>query len=120
MKKMFTLSVLTISLMIFFTGCYKEQFGVNENYWLSKERGVVVYSSPYCSYYVVETANGYTVLRAWGSYKPYENAVVYGNFSNAGTRDMYNYTTGYVFSAEVKDYWLSYANADYEISYYCH
>ena len=120
MKRIFTLSFLTIGLFVFLSGCVKDRSYVDESYWLSKERGEVVYSDSYCPYYIVETANGYTVLRAFGSYKPYEGAIVYGNFSSFGTRDFYNRTSGIVFSAEVQEYWLSYFEAEDAISYYCY
>jgi hypothetical protein len=117
MKKIFTLSMVGI-VAIILTGCIKENIGFNENYWLSKERGVVVYSD-YCRYYVVHTAYGYTILRAPGNYQPYEGATVYGNFSNYGYRDFYNRSSGFVFSAEVVEYWLTYTQAQMAIYYYC-
>ena len=119
MKKIFTLSFATALTALLITGCIKDYGGVNESYWLAKERGEVLYSDAYCQYYVVETAYGYTILRAYGSYKPYEGAVVYGNFSNYGTRDFYNRSSGIVFTAEVRDYWLSYYEALDAINYYC-
>ena len=118
MKKIFTLSAITVFLTVLFSGCVKDNAGFNENYWLSKERGVVVYSD-YCEYYVVETAYGYAVLRAPGSYKPYEDEIVYGNFSNNGTRDFYNRSSGRIFSSDVTEYSLSYNEAQQAIYYYC-
>ena len=118
MKKIIILSALTFTLTVFLTGCTKGDLGYDENYWLSKERGVIVYSD-YCNYYVVETAYGYTILRAWDSYKPIEGAIVYGNFSNYGTQDFYNRSSRLVFTAEVKEYWLSYNQAQQSIYYYC-
>ena len=120
MKKIFTLSILTIGLVVFFTGCVKDRGYIDESYWLSKERGEVVYSDSYCQYYIVETAYGYTVLRAFSGYKPYEGTVVYGNFSNYGTRDFYNRSNGIVFTAEVQDYWLTYFEAQDAVDYYCY
>ena len=120
MKRIFTLSLVTIAIAAFFTGCYKDTGYVDESYWLSKERGEVVHSDPYCQYYVVETVYGYSVLRSFGGYKPYEGSVVYGNFSSVGTRDYYNRTTGLVYSAEVKEYWLTYLEAQDAIDYYCY
>jgi len=120
MKKIFTLSILTIGFVIFFTGCVKDRSYIDESYWLSKERGEVVYSDAYCQYYIVETTYGYTVLRAFGGYKPYEGTVVYGNFSNFGTRDFYNRSGGIVFTAEVQDYGLTYFEAQDAVDYYCY
>ena len=105
MKRIFTLSALTIGLLLFFTGCVKDRGYVDEGYWLNKERGEVVYSDPYCQYYIVETIYGYNVLRSFGGYKPYEGAIVYGNFGNFGTRDFYDRTSGIIFTAEVQEYW---------------
>ena len=118
MKKIFTLSLIILFLSGYFSGCIKEYPGYDENYWLSKERGVVVFSG-YCGYYVVETAGGYSILRATGSYKPYEGDIVYGNFSNYGIRDFYNRPYRRIFRAEVVEYWLSYIEAQQAIYYYC-
>ncbi len=121
MKKIFTLSAAFIMLTVFLTSCVRDNTIVvnEEDYWLSKERGEVVYSDSYCNYYVVETYNGYTIVRSYGGYKPYEGAIVYGNFSNAGTRDMYNRSSGYVFTGTVTDYWLTYIEAQDALDYYC-
>jgi hypothetical protein len=120
MKKIFTLSTVTLLTAIILGGCVKNvNVGFDESYWLSKERGEVVYSDSYCNYFVVETYNGYNIVESYGGYKPYEGAVVYGNFSTHGTRDMYNRTTGYVFSGTVTDYWLTYAEAQDALDYYC-
>ncbi len=120
MKRIFTLSVSFLLTAVLFTGCIRESFpNNNEDYWLSKEMGEVVYSDAYCNYYVVETYNGYTIVRAYGSYKPYEGSIVYGNFSSTGTRDMYNRSSGIVFTGTVTDYWMSYTDAQYALDYYC-
>ena len=121
MKKIFTLSAAFILLSVMLISCVRDNNinNNNENYWLSKERGEVVYSDSYCNYYVVETYNGYTIVRAYGSYKPYEGSIVYGNFSAMGTRDMYDRTSGYVFTGTVTDYWLTYIEAQDALDYYC-
>lgn len=122
MKKIFTLSLLAVGLSLFLTSCVKDSFnngGFDESYWLSKERGEVVYSDAYCSYYVVETYYGYNIVQAYGSYKPYEGAFVYGNFSSVGTRDIYNRSTGVIFTGIVTDYWLTYTQAQDALDYYC-
>lgn len=120
MKKVFTLSLSGIAFMILFSGCIKQRTDINESYWLAKERAVVVHTDPYCQYYVAETAYGYTILRAWSGYKPYEGSVLYGNFSNYGSRDFYNRSHGIIFTAEVMDYRLSYYDAQLAIEYYCY
>jgi hypothetical protein len=120
MKRIFTLSIMTIGLLVFFTGCVKNREYIDESYWLNKERGEVVFSDSYCSYYIVETDYGYTVLHAPSGYKPYEGAIVFGNFSNYGFRDFYSRSSGTVFSAEVVEYWLSYSEAQAAVDYYCY
>jgi hypothetical protein len=120
MKKIFTLSAIVFAVTLFLSSCVKNQYiGNDDNYWLSKEQGEVVYSDTYCSYYVIETYYGFTIVRTYGSYKPYEGSIVYGNFSSPGTRDMYNYSNGVVFTGTVTDYWLSYTEAQDALDYYC-
>src|SRR5678815_242919 len=102
MKKIFTLSILTIGLVMFFTGCVKNREYIDESYWLSKERGEVVLSDPYCQYFVIETYDGYTILHSYNGYKPNVGSIVYGNFSNYGTRDYYNRSNGVIYTAEIK------------------
>ena len=124
MKKIFTLSAPVVIGMLAFTlflsSCVKNSIpSNNESYWLSKEQGEVVYSDTYCSYFVVETYNGFNIVKAFSNYKPLEGSIVYGNFSNRGTRDMYNYSTGVVFTGTVTDYWLSYVEAQDALDFYC-
>ena len=91
MKKIFTFSAVALLAAFSFTGCTKERFvNVDEGYWLSRERGEVVYSDSYCNYYIVETVNGYSILRSYGGYKPYQESIIYGDFSYTGTGDIYN------------------------------
>lgn len=120
MKKIFTLSTLAIGLVLFFTGCVKNREYIDESYWLSKERGEVVYSDPYCQYFIIETFDGYTVLRSYSNYKPVEGSIVYGSFSNYGTRDFYNRSNGVIQTAEVKEYWLTYYEAQDAVDFYCY
>jgi len=120
MKKIFTLSIITIGLVLFFTGCVKNRDYVDESYWLTKERGEVVLSDPYCQYFVVETNYGYSILRSYNGYKPYEGSIVYGNFSNYGTRDYYDRSSGVIYTSEVIEYWLTYYDAQNAINYYCY
>ena len=121
MKKIFTLSVFSLIASIFLASCIRDSHygGINENYWLSKERGEVVYSDSYCNYFVVETTNGYDILRSYGGYKPFEQSILYGDLSYRGTREFYNRSTGVVFTATVTDYWLTYAEAQDALDYYC-
>jgi hypothetical protein len=122
MKRIFTLSAIVLSVTLFLSSCVKNQYHGDNNdnsYWLSKEQGEVVYSDTYCSYYVVETYYGFNIVRAYGSYKPYEGSIVYGNFSSPGTKDMYNQSSGVVFTGTVTDYWLSYIEAQDALDFYC-
>jgi len=123
MKRIFTLSALALTLTLTLASCVKDVYydggGFDEGYWLSKERGEVVYSDSYCNYYVVETYYGYTIIRSYGGYKPFEGSIVYGNFSNAGTRDIYNRSSGVIFTGTITDYWLSYTEAQNALDYYC-
>ena len=101
-------------------GCTKERFvSIDESYWLSRERGEVIYSQSFCNYYVVETNNGYTVIRSYGGYKPQEGSILYGDFSYTGTRDIYNRSGGYILTGTITDYWLSYNGALNALDYYC-
>ena len=67
----------------------------------------------------VETSYGYSVLRLYGDYTPYEQSLLYGNFEDYGSRKFYDHASGSVFSAEVVDYDLTYNGALDAINYYC-
>jgi hypothetical protein len=118
MKKVFTFSALAIVIALLFTSCVK-QAPFDDSYWLSKERGEVVYSSSACSHYIIQTVNGYSVIRAISS-RPYEGDVLYGDFSYAGVKDIYNRSGGYIMSGDVKEYWLTYSGAQDALNYYCY
>lgn len=121
MKKIFTLSIVTIIAVLVLSSCYKRTYiDQDERYWLSQERGQVVYSSPTCDFYVVQTYNGYEVIHSWDGYRPFEGTILYGNFSTYGTRSFYSPESGALVSGEVIDYWLSYASAQDEINQYCY
>ena len=121
MKKIFTLVTTALFTVLVFSACSKRTYIDNdEGYWLSKERGEVVYSSPSCSFYVIETYNGYTVISSTDGYRPFEGTIVYGNFSNYGHREFYNHSNGIIISGEVRDYWLGYAEAQQAVDYYCY
>lgn len=123
MKKIFTLSALLILTAAILAGCVKHGYDYgqdDDNYWLSKESGEVVYSDDYCPYYVVETYNGYTIIRATDGYAPYQGTILYGDLSRRGYRDLYSYSDDYIISGEITDYWLSYADAQYVIDNLCY
>ena len=118
MKKISTLSIFAVFFAFVFTGCVKHA-PFNEGYWLSKERGEVVYSTSSCPFYIVETANGYTVAASIGS-KPFVGDVLFGDFSYYGVKDVYNRTEGIIITADVKEYWLSYNGSQDALDYYCY
>ena len=95
-------------------------YGYDEDYWLSQERGEVVYSDSYCPYYVVESYNGYAVVRSTSGFTPIEGSTVYGDFSRRGYRDFYNRYDGTIIRGEVTDYWLTYGEAQYLIDNLCY
>ncbi len=119
MKKIFAYSVMALMAILLLSSCAKERINNNDNYWLSQERGDVVYSSNGCGYYVVETNYGYTIIRNQDGLRIYDGDVLYGNFGNYGTRDFLNYTTNQVTRGNVVDYDLSYNSALDAIDYYC-
>lgn len=121
MKKIFTLSATFLLAVVLLSSCVKERIvdTNNENNWLSKEEGEVVYSDATCNYWVVETYNGYNVVYTNSGSKPYEGDLLYGNFSNRGTRDMYNFSGKFVFTGTVIEYWLTYNQALDVLDYYC-
>jgi hypothetical protein len=122
MKKLFTISAILIVSLSLLAGCSKRgyDYGSDEDYWLTKERGEVVYSDSYCPYYVVETAYGYTIIRSSDSFMPFEGSIVYGDFSRRGYRDFYNRSNGTLVRGEVTDYWLTYGDAQYLIDRVCY
>lgn len=121
MKKIFTPVLVVVALLLTATGCTKRGYSdIDERYWLNQERGVVVYSSLDCSYYVVETYNGYTVMRASGGILPYEGDVLYGDLSHYGYSTFYNRSAGFLVNASVTEYWLNYYDAQYVIDSYCY
>ena len=119
MKKIFTYSVITVLAALLFTSCAKERVYDDRSYWLSQERGDVVYSSNSCGYYVVETSYGYTIIRNTDGLRIYDGDVVYGDFGAYGSRDFYNYTANLITRGRVVEYDLSYNAAQDAIDYYC-
>lgn len=120
MKRIFTLSLALIGMMVLLGSCTKRGFYPDEDYWLRQERGVVVYASNFCDYYVLETYNGYTIVRASAGFVPYEGDVIYGDLSSWGYGTLYNFTAGHTIQGTVTDYWLSYLAAENRIDSYCY
>jgi hypothetical protein len=120
MKRIFTITSLLILTVVLLSACTKSDYYYDEDYWLSRERGVVVYSDSYCPYYVVETRNGYTIINSQSGTTPYEGTTIYGDLSRIGSMDLYNYSDGTIIRGRVTDYWLSYNEAQNEIDYLCY
>jgi hypothetical protein len=119
MKKIILLIAPVVLLLV---SCSKQEIvrpPVDESYWLRQERGLVVASDFSCDYFVVETPRGYSVLRNWGGSSPFPGSVIYGNLSNYGASQYYNRSEGYIFEADVREYWLSYYTAMDEAEWYC-
>ncbi len=119
MKNFFTYSILAASVVALFSSCVKERVYDDNSYWLSQERGDVVYSSNYCGIYVVETNYGYTIIENLDGFRTYEADLMYGNFGGYGSRQFYNYTADIVTRGNVLEYDLSYYEAQDAIDYYC-
>jgi hypothetical protein len=92
---------------------------LDESYWLQKERGLVVYADNYCNYYIVETRSGYTVIQNWGGFTPMVGDWIMGDLNSWGTRQMYNYSSKYQITGNVKEYWLSWFTARDYIALQC-
>jgi hypothetical protein len=128
MKKTFTLrNILTGTgilalFVVVLSSCSRRAYygGDDIDYWMSKENGYVVYADTYCPYIVVETFNGYTIIRQTGGRVPFEGDEVFGDLSRRGYRDFYNYMDNSIFRGEVTDYWLSYSEAQYVIDNLCY
>lgn len=107
-------------MAVLFTSCVKEKVVYDDrSYWLSQERGDVVYSSNACGVYAVETNYGYTIIQNLDGFSTYEGDVVYGNFGGYGTRDFFNYTANTITRGNVLEYDLGYNAASDAIDYYC-
>src|ERR1700712_1528536 len=120
MKKIFTYLILAVLVAFLFTSCAKERVVYDDHsYWLSQERGDVVYSNNLCGFYVVETNYGYTLIQNLDGLRTYENDVLYGNFGGYGSRDFYNHTADVVTGGNVLEYDLTYDEAAAAIDYYC-
>ena len=119
MKKIFTYSIVAVLAAVLFTSCAKERVYDDNGYWLSQERGDVVYSNNSCGYYVVATNYGYTIIRNLDGLRTYDGDVMYGDFGNYGSRDFYNYTANVITRGTVVEYDLSYNAAQDAIDYYC-
>lgn len=119
MKKIFTYSITAFIAAVLFSSCVKERVYDDGSYWLSQERGDVVYSNNSCGFYVVETLYGYTIVQNLDGLRTYDGDIMYGNFGGYGTRNFYNYTANIITGGNVVEYDLSYYQAQDAIDYYC-
>lgn len=112
---------MTAIIAVLFTGCIRGTTVIDdtEGYWLSQERGDVVFRDSNCGYYVVETNYGYTIIRSMNGNRPYEGNVLYGNFGLPGVRNYYNYSNGVLLTGDAVEVDLSYSEAQLAIEYYC-
>jgi hypothetical protein len=92
---------------------------IDESYWLTQERGIVTYSSFDCDFFIIETYDGFSVVRSWGGAPPLRGSVIYGNLSQYGVRTMYNRTEGYLMQADIREYWLTYWDAIDQVDWNC-
>ena len=120
MKKFFTISALLILSAVIVVGCSKRDYSYDQDYWLSKERGEVVYSDSYCPYFVVETYNGYTIIRSTTGFTPYEGSVIYGDLSRRGHMEFYNRSNNSIIRGELTDYWHTYDEAQDLVDNLCY
>lgn len=122
MKKIFTIGSVLVLAITLLAGCSKRggAYYDDDRYWLSRERGVVVYSDDYCPYYVVETGHGYTVIESGSGYAPYEGSVIYGDLSVHGYMDLYNYSDDIIIRGNIVEYWLNYYEAQDMIDQLCY
>ena len=70
-------------------------------------KGVVVYIRSSCSYYIVETAMGYSLLEWYGGNTPTQNDVLVGDFEAYGMKDIYNITADSETRVWVDNFWMS-------------
>ncbi len=113
-----------IPVLIFFSSCRKDFVEgpapiIDESQWLNQERALVIASDISCQYYVVETYNGYAVLKTWDGYIPFEGSVMYGDFSSWGVKTFYNRSERQLVRSDVREYWLGYYDALDEMEYQC-
>lgn len=120
MKK---LLLIILPSFLLLAACTRQDVGprppVDESYWLTQERGIVAYSDLGCDYFIIETYDGYTVVRNWGGISPIRGSVLYGDFSRYGLRTIYNRSEGYLMQADIREYWLSYWDAVDQMTWGC-
>lgn len=117
------LLVFLLPAMITLTACSKQGIvappPADEAEWLQRERGYVAFSDFGCDYFVVNTVNGYSVMRSWSGTPPYEGDMIYGDLQSWGVSTFYVRSGRYLMRAEVRRSWLSYWEAMDEIQFRC-
>jgi hypothetical protein len=119
MKKAFTFSSLLILSVLLFSGCYKRDVIVSEDYWLAKERArlFIVIVTATIMWWRRPAAIRWSVLMAVINLLKEASFMV--TSASGEPSDFYNRSSGVVFTAVVTDYWLTYAEAQDAIDYYC-
>lgn len=119
MKKL----LLFVMPLFFLAACSKQGVGprppIDESYWLSQDRGIVAYSDFGCDFFIIETYNGFSLLRNWGGIPPLRGSVVYGDFSRYGQATIYNRSEGYLMQTDIREYWLTYWEAIDQMNWNC-
>ncbi len=111
-----------LPLAMFLVSCSKEDVQrppINEEEWLSKERGFVVASDFQCDFFIMETPRGYALMRNWGGFSPVRGAVIYGNFNRFGVQTFYNRSERVLMNADIREYSFSYFQAIDQMNWYC-
>lgn len=115
--------LFVLPMVLFLAACSRQDTGprqpIDESYWLQRERGIVAYSDFQCDYYIVETYNGFSLMRAWGGFTPLRGSVVYGDLNRYGMQTIYNRSEGLLMQADVRDYWMTYWDAIDQMDWYC-
>jgi hypothetical protein len=70
-------------------------------------KGVVVYKTTRCDYFIVEGANGYDLLEWYGGNDPDKGDMLVGDYESYGMKQIYNITDDDELTVWVEDYWLS-------------
>jgi len=70
-------------------------------------KGTVKYTSGGCSWYLVETLNGFALLEWFGGNTPSKGDVIVGDYESFGMKKLYNLTRDRETKVWVDNYWLS-------------
>lgn len=70
-------------------------------------KGTVKYTSGSCSWYLVETPSGFSLLEWFGGNTPSKGDVIVGDYESYGMKKLYNLTRDSETKVWVDNYWLS-------------